>query len=188
MPDFQTITPPFWRGWILIECGDGKTYKYVRTLTKRATKGTSGPGWYGDSISTDYIFGDSLGDSLPMTGDTGGRILFDFNRLASNFQTQMSISAGQFLKWPELGGDTALLKRLNREQLQPLSSSTPNQSQMYQIPGDTLGYRLYNLAAYTYLRLAVGQVQSISLIQERIPLWYANQQGANASLYYPNLR
>lgn len=177
MPDYQTITPPFWRGWIQIECADGKNFKYVRNITKRALKGTVAP-WSSDSVSFDYIWGDSIGDTIGATGDTVGRILFDFQRICSNFNYQAT-TAGAFLKFPEYGygtGDTAFFRRINKEQLQPISAATPNDAQLYTIPGDTLGYRLYNLQAYTITRIVVSQVQNISLIQERISLWYKNQQ------------
>jgi hypothetical protein len=183
MPDYQTITPPFWKGYILIECSDGKIYKYVRNVTKRALTGTTAP-WKPDSAAISYIFGDSVGDTIGKTGDTAGRILWDFNKIVSVFTANAGV-AGSFLKFPESGGDTITLKRINKEQLQPLGASTPNNTAMYQIPGDTLGYMLYDLTANTYLRLAISQVQSISMIQERIPLWYTNQQAITSTGYTP---
>ena len=115
--------------------------------------------------------------------------MFDFQKLSNIFLSQ-SGTAGTFMKWPESGGDTAVLKRINKEQLQPYSASSPNQSNIYLIPGgggpaqygsiesygDTNSYRSYSIQAYTFLKLVTSQIQSISLIQERIPDWYKNQQ------------
>jgi hypothetical protein len=178
MPEYQTITTPFWKGYISIECFDGKIYKYVRNVTKRAIKGTAFP-WLGDSTSTSYIWGDSALDTIGKTADTAGRIMFDFNRLSAILTNATGL--GSWMFWPELGGDTLTLRRLNKEQLQPFSASSPNDVSIYLIPGgagtgDSNSYRAYNIASYTYLRLVALSVQSISIIQERIPDWYKAQQ------------
>jgi hypothetical protein len=231
--DYQTITPPFWKGYILIECQDGKIYKYVRDVTKRMNNTTWNTGigrliqssWLRDEspkdmlslylddrtlaspanpvlsswifgpmgffswkqdFSQSYIWGDSIGDTIGMTGDTAGRIFYDFNRICTYYQSLMS-TKGALMKWPESTGDTTALRRLNKEQLQPFSASSPNNPSLYQIPGDTLGYRLYNLAAFTWLKIPVSKIQSISLIQERIPDWYKAQQGVSLGPY-PSLK
>jgi hypothetical protein len=190
--EYQTITPPYWKGYILIECNDGKIYKYVRNLTKRALKGYAIP-WFGDSVDTSYFWGDSIGDTIGQTADTAGRIMFDFNRLATIYVGQASVTGG-FMKWPETGGDTAVLRRINKEQPQPFSASSPNNSSIYMIPGgvattagpstgDTNSYRAYNIQAFTYLRLVNSAIQSMAIIQERIPDWYKAQQLAFPSNY-----
>ena len=183
MPEYQTILPPYWKGYILIECGDGKMYRYVRNVTRRALKGTILP-WAADSTGTSYIWGDSINDIIDNTADTAGRIMFDFQRLSTIYTAQAAI-AGSFMKWPEagVGGDTIVLKRMNKEQLQPFSASSPNNTSIYLIPGgastgDTNSYRTYNIQANTYLRLVTSSIQSISIIQERIPDWYKAQQFA----------
>jgi hypothetical protein len=196
MPDYATISSPYWKGYILIECADGKIYKYVRSIVKRASAGATAP-WKGDSLSTNYIWGDSIGDTIGQTADTAGRIMFDFNRLSMYF-TQLSSTTGTFMKWNEPTGDTFVLRRLNKEQLQPYNASSPNNPNIFLLPGgnpttgtignygDTNSYRAYNIQAYTYLRLAVSQIQSISVIQERIPDWYKNAQFTIQGSNYPS--
>jgi hypothetical protein len=156
MPSSSTITPPFWRGYILLEMGNGKTYKYVRNVTKNmyGTADSSGQSY--------YTWGDSIGDTFYRTGDTRGRIMNDFNRVCLLW-TLNGATAGKYMFFPEVAGDTATLIRVNKEQLFP-----------NRIAGDTYSYRLYNINVNTMFRTLASQIQSITLIQERIPDWYKN--------------
>jgi hypothetical protein len=183
--DYQTISPPYWRGYILIECANGKTYKYVRNITTRLVSGGSA-NWKAGNYSSyiyGYIWGDSIGDTIGMTSDTAGRIMFDFNRLANIYTSQSSIT-GALMRWPEYtgiigdaGSDTTALNRINLNQLQSLNASSPNDAGLYTIPSgsrtsDSNSYQAIGAQANTYLRIPVSQIQSFAVIQERIPDWY----------------
>ena len=164
------IQPPFYRGYILLETVNGKTYKYVRNQVRPAIgfSGLSG----GDSGNF-YLWGDTRrgwntplnGDSYNNTGDTIGRIKYDFDRLYNTWQILLRGGDTTLMRFPEFGGDTATLIRKNREQSDPAN-----------IPGDTYSYRFYQLVPYTRLRIRANQIVSMTAIEERLPTWY---QGAN---------
>src|SRR5271157_921389 len=102
MPDYQTIAPPYWKGYILVECADGKTYKYVRNVIKRALISDTNSWLFGNynSYFYGYVWGDFPADTIGRTADTSGRIMFDFQRLSSIF-TSLSSTSGSLMKWPE---------------------------------------------------------------------------------------
>ena len=165
------IQPPFYRGYIELETVTGKIYKYVRNQLKSAIgfSGLSG----GDSGNF-YFWGDTRcgynapinGDSYINTGDTAGRIKYDFDRLSNTWQILLRGGDSTFMRFPEFPGDTVTLIRKNRNQLDAGNIDTT---------GDTYSYRFYKLGAYTRLRLRANQVQSISVVEERMPMWF---QGA----------
>ena len=161
MPSSSTITAPFWRGYILLEMNNGKTYKYVRNVIKNQY-------WVADSISRSYYtWGDTILDDYNETSDTIGRIKFDYELLSR----KLMLGGDTYIKWPESGGDTFVLKRVNREQLYPVN-----------IVADTWSYRLQNVNVFTLTRIKRASVSTISVIQERIPDWYKESwNGGNAS-------
>jgi len=182
MPEYQTITPPFWRGYILIECWNGKTYKYVRNVTKRLMN--PGTNWQTANYSPyiwGYVWGDWPGDVTESTGDTAGRILFDYNRLTTLITARIA-ALGQCVPFPEFGGDTLVLARTNLNQLQSsFSASSPNNIGLQQIPagtgtGDTNSWASLNIQASTFVRITSISHIGISLIQERIPEWNKTKQ------------
>jgi hypothetical protein len=164
------IQPPFYRGYILLETVNGKTYKYVRNQVRPAI----GLSWLsGGDSGMYYSWGDTRcgynapfsGDSYINTGDTIGRIKYDFDRLSNTWQILLRGGDSTLMRFPEFGGDTITLSRSNKEQSNPIN-----------IPGDTYSYRFYKITPYTRLRLRANQIVSITAIEERMPMWY---QAAN---------
>jgi hypothetical protein len=172
---YSRIQPPFFRGWIQVETSNGKTYKYVRNSVKNLKNSA----YAGDS-GFFYFWGDTrLGYNIPLnadsylnTSDTVGRIKWDFDRLTTLWQAQITAGASSLMKWPEVNGDTTILVRSNREQVGAVG--TP-------ISGDTYSFKFYGINPYTRLRLLANNIQSISVIEERMPMWYQGQ----ADLHYP---
>jgi hypothetical protein len=162
--------PPFFKGYILLETTTGKFYKYVRNQVKPAI-GVTDPRLCGDTGNY-YVWGDTRcgwgmainGDSYVNTGDTSGRLKFDFERTTQLWQQQLGGGISALMKFPELGGDTATLVRKNKDQ--PLSPITGN------IPGDTTSYSFYKLTPYTRMRITAFSIISITAVEERVPAWY----------------
>jgi len=169
---YATIRPPFYKGYILIETDDGKTYKYVRNQVRNLINAS----YAGDSGNY-YTWGDTRngfgqpinGDSYNNTGDTVGRIKFDYERIILLWQTQLLAGANALLKFPELAGDTALLTRRNKEQLVGTN-----------IASDSYSYRFYNINPVTRTKIIASKVISISVIEERNPDWYQSVPRYNA--------
>jgi len=166
---YAVIRPPFYRGYILLETDDGKTFKYVRNQVKPAL---GFGGLTGGDTGNWYYWGDTRGgfnqpingDSYNNTGDTAGRIKFDYERLVTLWQSGVAAGVTTLVRFPELGGDTGTLTRRNREQL-----TGDN------IAGDTYSYRFYGINAVTRTRILASKIISISVIEERFPEWYKTQ-------------
>ena len=164
------IQPPFYIGYIELETVTGKIYKYVRNQLKPAL-GYAASGLSGGDSGNFYLWGDTRcgynsslnGDSYNNTGDTAGRIKYDFDRLSNTWQILLKGGDSTLMRFPEFPGDTATLIRKNRNQL-----DTGNIA----VTGDTYSYRFYKLTSYTRLRLRANQIQSISVIEERMSMWY----------------
>jgi hypothetical protein len=131
------------RAYILVETKNGKIHKYVRNKVFID----------GDSVlnSAYYSYGDTVGDSLGAQIGDSGYILQDYIDLVALYTGGDSIQM-----WPEDVGDTYVLKRPNRNQL--------NGSDY----GDS------DIAPYTHLILATDAIQSFIIIEERIPITSAS--------------
>jgi len=145
------------RGYILVELDNGKTYKYVRDVVKN-----------GDPKNY-YNYGDTRADTYLYQGDTPGKIKYDFDHISTIYRSRSTFggSIPYSMLWPESGGDTEILTRVN------LSNATMTKGE--NSIGDTFFTKLKPM---TRLILDARKIISITVIEERTTQWY---YGANNS-------
>jgi hypothetical protein len=137
------------RGWIEIQLTNGQRFKYVRDLTFTGTGDTA---LDDDAVQygTYYQYGDSTGDTLQYQGDST-ELLGNFVTIRANYA---AAAAYDLLTFPEVDGDTALLKRPNYD----MPVTIP-----YQLGGDS------TIKSYRYTTVAINEIVSINIVEEFAP-------------------